>query len=245
MNADGTRRAKADTQPEIRRRWPVVAGRAEDAVLQPTLGSGRLGHERRRQRAAQAHAKPAFDGPGGWSPDGQKILFTSNRDGNNEIYVMNADGSGQRNLLPSPSSQEGALGGRRRSHVIFLTDRDGNWEIYAMNADGSNPRNLLGIRGTTARSVDPRGRLTEHDRLCETRDTRDQDPPRALRHECRRQQCAEVDALPRRRDRPVLVAGRPEDRVPAVSVKPRWAYFVMNADGSGVRKVTWSLPAKR
>jgi Tol biopolymer transport system component len=25
-------------------------------------------------------------------------------------------------------------------------------------------------------------------------------------------------------------------------VKPRWAFFVMNADGSGVRKVNWSLP---
>jgi Tol biopolymer transport system component len=31
--------------------------------------------------------EPAF------SPDGSKIAFTSDRDGNNEIYVMNADGS--------------------------------------------------------------------------------------------------------------------------------------------------------
>ncbi len=33
-----------------------------------------------------------------WSPDGAKIAFTSNRDGNPDIYVMNADGSGLTNL---------------------------------------------------------------------------------------------------------------------------------------------------
>ncbi len=33
-----------------------------------------------------------------WSPDGSKITFASNRDGNNEIYVMDADGSNQVNL---------------------------------------------------------------------------------------------------------------------------------------------------
>ena len=33
-----------------------------------------------------------------WSPDGTKVLFTSNRDGNGEIYVMNADGTSQTRL---------------------------------------------------------------------------------------------------------------------------------------------------
>ena len=41
--------------------------------------------------------------PGGgrnpaWSPDGRRIAFLTGRDGNFEVYVMNADGSGQRNL---------------------------------------------------------------------------------------------------------------------------------------------------
>ncbi len=34
----------------------------------------------------------------GFSPDGLKIVFVSDRDGNNEIYIMNADGTDQTNL---------------------------------------------------------------------------------------------------------------------------------------------------
>jgi TolB protein len=37
-----------------------------------------------------------------WSPDGQRIAFVSNRDGNNNIYGMNADGTNQTQLTNHP-----------------------------------------------------------------------------------------------------------------------------------------------
>ena len=37
-----------------------------------------------------------------WSPDGLRIGFTTNRDGDDEIYVMNADGTGLVRLTNSP-----------------------------------------------------------------------------------------------------------------------------------------------
>ena len=46
---------------------------------------------------------PAEDTQPAWSPDGSKIVFTSDRDGNGEIYLMNADGSGQTNLTNNPA----------------------------------------------------------------------------------------------------------------------------------------------
>ncbi|MBI2918820.1 MAG: PD40 domain-containing protein [Chloroflexi bacterium] len=41
-----------------------------------------------------------------WSPDGERIAFVSRRDGNSEVYVMNADGSGQTNLTNTPGVDE-------------------------------------------------------------------------------------------------------------------------------------------
>ena len=45
-----------------------------------------------------------WDGKPSWSPDGLKITFESLRDGNNEIYVMDADGSGQKNFTNNPAN---------------------------------------------------------------------------------------------------------------------------------------------
>ena len=48
---------------------------------------------------------PAFDFDPTWSPDGTKLAFTSDRDGNPEMYVMNAqDGSNQTNLTDNAAS---------------------------------------------------------------------------------------------------------------------------------------------
>jgi WD40 repeat protein len=78
-----------------------------------------------------------------WSPDGKKILFASPRDGAyDDIFVMNADGSGVVNLTHSPGGvlNEDFDWSPDGTKIAFRTNRDGgNTEIYVMNADGSNP----------------------------------------------------------------------------------------------------------
>ena len=46
---------------------------------------------------------PAFDYSPSWSPDGQKIAFFSERDGNVDVYIMNPDGSNQTRLTNNPA----------------------------------------------------------------------------------------------------------------------------------------------
>jgi hypothetical protein len=48
--------------------------------------------------AQDADAKPVFHQDLSWSPDGKLIAFTSSRDGQDEIYLMNAHGFGQKKL---------------------------------------------------------------------------------------------------------------------------------------------------
>lgn len=72
-----------------------------------------------------------------------KIAFVSDRDGNKEIYVMNADGANQVNLTENPQFDgDKVTWSPDRAKIAFVSDRNGDWEIYVMDADGSNQLNL-------------------------------------------------------------------------------------------------------
>ena len=78
-------------------------------------------------------------------PEG-KIVFISDRDGNGEIYIMNADGSEQKRLTDTPDEEEWPSFSSDGSKIVFESDRDGNGEIYIMNVDGSKQTNLTNTR---------------------------------------------------------------------------------------------------
>jgi Tol biopolymer transport system component len=72
-----------------------------------------------------------------WSADGSKIVFTSQRDGNDEIYSMDANGSNVARLTTSSGADRNPDWSPDGSKIAFDSDRDGNGEVYVMNADGS------------------------------------------------------------------------------------------------------------
>jgi TolB protein len=85
---------------------------------------------------------------GDWSPDDTQIVFQSSRDGNFEIYKMNADGSGEVNLTdnaaPGANRDTFPTWSPDGTRVAFQSNRDGNPDIHVMNADGTNVENITG-----------------------------------------------------------------------------------------------------
>jgi TolB protein len=112
-----------------------------------------------------------------WSPDGGKIAFARGPVGNEQIYTMNADGSGVVRLT-NPNS-----GGRANApdwspdgrRIVFQsnrgsTDRARVDQIYVMNADGSDQRRLTNYPGQDADPEwSPDGRMIAFERSIEPR----------------------------------------------------------------------------
>ena len=90
--------------------------------------------------AAALAVAQAGGGPG-------KIGFVSSRDGNPELYVMNADGSNQTRLTYDPAEDAGPTWSPDGSKIAFMASRDGNPELYVMDADGSNQTRLTHSAG--------------------------------------------------------------------------------------------------
>jgi len=77
-----------------------------------------------------------------WSPDGTRLAFNSKRDGNGEIYVINADGSNPTNLTNDPAYDGWPDWSPDGTKIAFYSNREEDYEIHVMDADGSNPTNL-------------------------------------------------------------------------------------------------------
>lgn len=81
-----------------------------------------------------ANPAPVFRGGISWSPDGTKIVFASDRNGNFDLFVIHADGTGlaQKTTHSGNDFDPFWLPG---GEIAFVSDRDGDLQIYKLNPD--------------------------------------------------------------------------------------------------------------
>jgi TolB protein len=160
MNPDGSGQRKlAPAHPGMR--WSpdgqkivfVGSGRIADSHIYVMNADG-SGLQRLTSPApGRCDGQGQWNSSPAWSPDGRAIAFTRSYCGRryseepahvHRIYVMNADGSEQRMLARNPTDFHTTelAWSPRGDKIAFVSRRDGNLEIYVMNPDGSEQQRL-------------------------------------------------------------------------------------------------------
>ena len=103
------------------------------------------------------------------APKTAKILFTSSRDDNSDIYLMNPDGSEQVNLTNHRADDIFPVWSPTGEQILFASDRGqrawGTWDLYLMDADGENVKKVFGKSATrTGATWSPDGKHIAYNR---------------------------------------------------------------------------------
>lgn len=91
-----------------------------------------------------------------WTPDG-RIVYSSVASGNWDLWIMDADGSNQKQLTYDSRSNRYPTVSPDGRYIAFVTDRSDTDQIWIMNSDGSNSKQLTGVDGDTLPSFTPDG----------------------------------------------------------------------------------------
>ncbi|HET6668814.1 MAG TPA: protein kinase [Pyrinomonadaceae bacterium] len=89
---------------------------------------------------------------------GGQVVYSSSVGGNTDLWVMNADGSNQRQLTANSRNNTQPVITRDGRYLIFSSDRSGTANIWREDIDGTNPRQLTSGSGEAYPSCTPDGK---------------------------------------------------------------------------------------
>lgn len=82
-----------------------------------------------------------------WSPDGKQIAFTSTRDGNQEVYLIDATGQNLKRITQDPGLDAHPAWTPDGQHLLFATNRWGDMEIAQVDTQGEKVDRLTNSKG--------------------------------------------------------------------------------------------------
>jgi len=89
-----------------------------------------------------------------WSPDGNQIAFVTDRNGNLDIFIVNADGTGLEQLTTHTADDYDPFWLPNGDEIAFVSDRGGSPQIFKVNADTGATTSALTSNGD---NVNPAG----------------------------------------------------------------------------------------
>lgn len=160
MDHDGARRARISRTDTLNLlpSWDPRGGGllyTSYANGQPDLFMHRLG----AKQAVSLSSHPGMNVGGAYSPDGATIALTLSKDGNSEIYLIDAGtGAIRKRLTNNWAIDSSPTWSPDGSRIAFVSDRSGSPQIYVMSAGGGGAKRLT-FQGTYNTTPDwsPRG----------------------------------------------------------------------------------------
>ncbi len=143
-SADGTteRRLTKRTDPEYDAVWSPSGRRLAFSFVKTVPNQGdvevyTIGADGNRlQPIAVTDGKLSHEESPGWSPDGKRIVYSSTRHGNQEIYIADADGKNAIRLTSDPAIDAHPAWSPDGSRIAFATNRWGDLELAVVGVDG-------------------------------------------------------------------------------------------------------------
>ncbi|MCP8969639.1 TolB family protein [Ectobacillus ponti] len=93
-----------------------------------------------------------------FSPDGTRILYLSQRGGNQTLWMMNRDGSGAVSLSSGQLYVTDAIFSHDGTVIYFLAGKPGAFQLFSMRPDGSDVREVTSSYYINSLSAAPDGR---------------------------------------------------------------------------------------
>ncbi len=126
-SADGQSIAFEATDPESGGREIYLVTVADGAIQRLTSGACKPSDGRSCPDGEVGNRQPAF------SPDGSQIAFVRTDKTGRHLYLMSADGSGQRSLTKHPGQDNHAAWSPDGKRLAFISNRGGGYDVYVMD----------------------------------------------------------------------------------------------------------------
>jgi Tol biopolymer transport system component/serine/threonine protein kinase len=108
----------------------------------PDIWRAEISGPGRNSPAVKLIASTYWDGEPQYSPDGSKIVFSSTRSGNSEIWMCNSDGSSPVQLTSLEAHSDSPRWFPDGRRIVFDSGKEGHVDIFVIDTDSLVPRRL-------------------------------------------------------------------------------------------------------